>query len=70
MSPVYIGHLNLLRIPIKLNQICVNTLIYLFIFYQLAACEVLAGPNITLCFPRLLVYMCVHAYHVRNNYVT
>jgi len=29
-----------------------------------------AGPKITLRFPRMLVYMCVHTYHVRNNYVT
>ena len=29
-----------------------------------------AGPKITLRFPRLLVYMCVRTYHVRNNYVT
>jgi len=29
-----------------------------------------AGPKITLLFPRLYIYMCVHTYHVRNNYVT
>ena len=29
-----------------------------------------AGPKITLRFPRLLVYMCVRAYHMHNNYVT
>ena len=30
----------------------------------------LAGPKVTLQFPRLLVYMCIHTYHVRNNYIT
>jgi len=29
-----------------------------------------AGPKITLLFPHLYIYMCVHTYHVRNNYVT
>ena len=33
-----------------------------------------ADPKITLCFLRLLVYiyidLCVHTYHVRNNYIT
>jgi len=32
----------------------------------------LAGPKITLPFPRLYIYvcMCVRTYHMRNNYVT
>ena len=43
-------------------------------FFFLPACHVRSarptGPKITLCFQRLLVYLCVCTYHVHNKYVT
>ena len=44
-------------------------------FYQPARFATrLAGPKITLLFPRLYicisVYLCVRTYHVRDNYIT